>query len=169
MTICRPAGMVSREHDACPYTESTFPVKHDALNPLRAPSVSTYTGAVAELFTFTVGVPLMLTVGVPMLAFTVPVTGSGVFVTLTGMEGVGGAAASGTRLGLAPTVPVVMTTATAASTSRPRAIEILFFSGYIDFPPSSFVTTELAARWRAPIELSADTSAVFASRFPQSA
>jgi hypothetical protein len=97
-----------------------------------------------------------------MLAFTVPVTASGVFVTVTGMEGVGGAAASGTRLGLAPTVPVVMTTATAARTSKPSAIEILFFSGYIVFPPSSFVTTALVVRWKAPIELSADSPAVLA-------
>jgi hypothetical protein len=84
----------------------------------------------------------MLTVGVPILAFTVGVfamfTGNGLFVTVTGIAGVGGAAAMGAKVGLAPTVPVVITTATAARTSRPRAIEILFFSGYIVLPPSKF-------------------------------
>src|SRR5262250_2800052 len=113
-------------------------------------TLRTKTGLVAALFTLTdafVRVALTLPViagsaltatGALIFALTVPVTGRGVFVTVTGIAGVGGAAAMGTRLGLAPTVPVVITTATPARTNRPSAIEILFFSGYIVLPPSKF-------------------------------
>src|SRR5258708_34695045 len=137
ITTSRPGGIVKIVQLACPYVGSTSPVPHEALKPLRAArSVSTKTGELAELARFTVGVPLMLTVGVPTLALTVGVpemlTASGVFVTFTGMLGVGGAAASGTRLGLAPTVPVVIKTATVARTTRPKASERLLLSGIMD-------------------------------------
>jgi hypothetical protein len=87
------------------------------------------TATVLPTVAFTVGVPLMP---------TFPLTGTELLVTVTGILGVGGAAAIGTRLGLAPTVPVPIRTATIPSTARPIDNDRIFFSGYIVSPPSSF-------------------------------
>src|SRR5580700_45630 len=79
--------------------------------------------------------------GLVMFAFTlpptvtVPLTGKGVFTTLTGTLGGSGAAATVLRRGLAPTVPVVMNTATAARPKRAMHSERIFFGEYIVFPP----------------------------------
>jgi len=88
-------------------------------------------GPVGGLLTVREGFEMVaLTLGLPLIA-TVPVTGNGVFVTATGMEGVGGAAATEFKRGLAPTVPVPSRTAKVPSSTSPIHNDKVFFSGFM--------------------------------------
>jgi hypothetical protein len=86
----------------------------------------------------TAGVPLnwtagrlaTLTVGVPMFAFTVPVTGNGVLVTATGMLATVVATIGAVGV-LAPRLALVINAAIVESTSRPRDSERYFLRRFI--------------------------------------
>ena len=121
----------------------------DTLNPLRAGrSASTYAGAVGVVLRLTVGVPpnctagklVTLTAGVPEMptvpvtvAFTLPCTGSGVFVTLTGTLGTVTAAATFGCEVWAPTGPGLSETNVAPKTTKPNVRERDFANRFMVF------------------------------------